>query len=74
MIFFAARISAWIMIAISFRGFILWILNVVLASYMIVHITKIQNHNKVKSGFTNNGFIHDESRQRQSEFLGYDPL
>lgn len=67
-----ARTVAWIMLSVSFRGFILWIINVVVMFYLFSHTFHIHDHNKVKSGFTNNAFVNDDNRR--SPVLGYDPL
>ncbi|XP_063700915.1 uncharacterized protein LOC134831182 [Culicoides brevitarsis] len=66
-----ARTVSWLMIAISFRGFVLWLINVSLALYMIRHVFAIQHHNQVRSGFDNHGYIHNETRHK-NHILGYD--
>lgn len=67
-----ARAAAWIMLSLSFRGFVLWVLNVAVLLYLFSHTFHIHDHNKVKSGFTNNAFVTDDARR--SPVLGYDPL
>lgn len=68
----SARTAAWIMLSISFRGFVLWLINAACLVYLFNQTFHIHDHNKVKSGFTNNAYVND-NRQRSPE-VGYDPL
>uniref|UniRef100_A0A336MN33 CSON002607 protein n=1 Tax=Culicoides sonorensis TaxID=179676 RepID=A0A336MN33_CULSO len=68
-----ARTVSWIMLGIAFRGFVIWFINVLLACYLISHVFAIQNHNRVKSGYINNAYMHNETRH-SSHIIGYDPF
>lgn len=70
-ILITAQNSAGMMMSVALRGYILWLINLVLAVYLFTQTFKIYDYNKlggqrgitstsVNTGQVNNAFVHNE--------------
>ncbi|CAO1301736.1 unnamed protein product, partial [Diamesa hyperborea] len=55
-----AQNASGMMMSIALRGYILWIINFCLAVYLFIQTFKISDHNRMKKGFNNAGFMNTE--------------
>ncbi|XP_055688630.1 uncharacterized protein LOC129793076 isoform X2 [Lutzomyia longipalpis] len=73
-ILLAAQASAGVLMGVAFRGFLLWLINIALALYLLTHTFKISDHNRMKSGIDNATFAsepHSLKNDRPIDAYGF---
>lgn len=61
----AARTAAGVMMSFAFRGYTIWLINIVLCIYFFTQTFKISDYNRIKAVISNQAFVSPDGTMRK---------